>query len=420
MKKLFLFTAVSILSFSVFSQQITKETFVINVEVPVRVFKGNAFVDNLAIDDFEITEDGVPQKIEAVYLVKKRSIERREEKKRFAPKTSRNFYLFFEITEYTPKMGDAMGYFIRNVLVPGDNLTVVTPMKTYRLKSQTFEVLPKEEVVSQLKGILRKDALIGSSEYRDTIDDIIRLAKSLSAAVQLGNVSTNVSVDQEVFIPLRNLDNFNPQEYESRPLMEQITAYGELLGKLEHIRNIEQQKFLDFARFLKDKEGQKYVFMFYEKEYIPKVEPRIINQYLSMYQDNPEIIHTITGLFDFYRRSISLDVNRVKQAYADSSISIHFLYISKPPMHVYGVRMEEHSEDIFSAFWEMAQATGGFIGSSANPAFLFQKAMEASENYYLVYYSPRDYRRDGEFKTIKVRVRNKNYRVIHRSGYFAD
>jgi len=67
----------------------------VNIEVPVRVFKGDTFVEDLSIDDFEVFEDGVPQKIEAVYLIKKRNVERSEEKRRFRPETHRNFYLFF-------------------------------------------------------------------------------------------------------------------------------------------------------------------------------------------------------------------------------------------------------------------------------------------------------------------------------------
>ena len=48
---------------------------------PVRVFEGDEFVDNLTIDDFEVLEDGILQRTEAVYLIKKRTVERREEKK---------------------------------------------------------------------------------------------------------------------------------------------------------------------------------------------------------------------------------------------------------------------------------------------------------------------------------------------------
>jgi len=46
--------------------------------------------------------------------------------------------------------------------------------------------------------------------------------------------------------------------------------------------------------------------------------------------------------------------------------------------------------------------------------------MEASENYYLIYYKPKDYKSDGKFKKIKVKIKGKNYRVLHRAGYIAD
>ena len=82
--------------------------------------------------------------------------------------------------------------------------------------------------------------------------------------------------------------------------------------------------------------------------------------------------------------------------------------------------MNEQSEDIFGPFREMSRATGGFADSSANPDYLFQQAVEASDNYYLLYYSPQKYTSDGKFKNITVRVKNKNYRVTHRLGYFAN
>jgi len=91
--------------------------------------------------------------------------------------------------------------------------------------------------------------------------------------------------------------------------------------------------------------------------------------------------------------------------------------------------MQEQSEDIYSAFREIALSTGGFMESSANPIYLFNRAVEASKNYYLlyyspsnylVYYSPSNYLEDGKFNKITVRVKGKKYRVVHRSGYFAN
>ena len=110
-----------------------------------------------------------------------------------------------------------------------------------------------------------------------------------------------------------------------------------------------------------------------------------------------------------------MDIDKVSQAYADSSVSIHFLFFTEPPKYIPGVRMEEHSEDIFSVFEEVAQATGGFLSSSSNPVSLFKNAVEASENYYLLYYSPLNYKKDGKFKEIKVRIKDKQFGEIKKA-----
>ena len=133
-------------------------------------------------------------------------------------------------------------------------------------------------------------------------------------------------------------------------------------------------------------------------------------------------------LFEFYRREIAFNINRVKQHYADSSISIHFLFLTKVPspdlevttMRPSGLVMNEQSEDIFSAFREIAQATGGLVTSSANASAAFQQAIKAAENYYLLYYTPNNYKPDGSFHRLKVKVKKPHLRVIHRAGYFAD
>ena len=111
---------------------------------------------------------------------------------------------------------------------------------------------------------------------------------------------------------------------------------------------------------MKNKEGQKYVFVFYEREFIPQIEPRILNQYMSMFQDRPNIQQTLSGLFEFFRRDISFDVDLVKRSYADSSISIHFLFLTKPAQRVYGILMQEQSEYIYSVVREMSLAMGGY------------------------------------------------------------
>ncbi len=65
----------------VFSQEIQHEAIAINIEVPVRVFKGDTFIDNLTVDDFEVYEEGVIQTVEAVYFIRKTEIIKKEIKK---------------------------------------------------------------------------------------------------------------------------------------------------------------------------------------------------------------------------------------------------------------------------------------------------------------------------------------------------
>ena len=411
MKKLCVLMCLVLPIISAFSQEIQEQSFVVNIEVPVRVFRGDTFAGDLSIDDFEVLEDGIPQKIEAVYLINKRNVERSEEKKRFTPETRRNFYLFFEITAYDPRIELGIKYFIQNVLVPSDNLMIVTPMKTYRMKSKTFEMMPKDKVVKQLVGIIRKDAMVGSSEYKSIIDDIAGVASSLSAAL---NPTTKGETD------ITALDDTGSDMTRGMSIEEQIEMYSVLLSKLDSIRRVDQEKLLNFAEYLKDSVGQKHVFMFYQKEFIPQIEPKILDQTMSELNDRPDIVHKLTEVMSLYRREVTFDVTTVQQAFADSSIAIHFLFLTNPPQQKYGVHFEEHSEDIFSAFTQMSSATGGFSESSMNPDFLMRKAVEASENYYLLYYSPSEYKSDGKFREIKVRVKRQGHQVSHRAGYFAN
>ena len=391
-------------------QEITRETLVINIEVPVRVFKGTNFVENLTIDDFDVYEDGKLQRLEAVYLIKKKNIERKEEKKKFDPDTSRTFYLIFEITEYSPKIDEALYYFIQNALLPNDIMVIVTPMRTYEMHPKALKLKSKEEIVDELRGLIRKDAMIGSSEYRSELSELTKITRALAATFAGGEG--------------QKLDQFSVSEYadmEADVKIEMlITNYRNVLQRLENVRYIDQSRLLDFARTLKNKEGQKYVFLFYQREFIPQIEPRILTQTLGMLQDKQHIIQDVQNLSHSFKREITFDVDRVKRTYADSSISIHFMFFTKPADHVPGLLFEEHSEDVYSAFREMAAATGGITESSSNPFFLFYSALESSENFYLLYYSPLNYRKDGKFHNIEVKVKNLDYKVIHRAGYFAN
>ncbi len=397
-------------------QQVREERTVVNVGVPVRVFQGDAFVPDLGLKDFEVLEDGVPQKLEAVYLVHGTAVERREETSRFAPSTQRHFYLFFEITDLTPQLSRALEYFIENVLAPGDTVSVVTPVRTYRMRLKALEMQSKPAVASQLEGILRQDTLGGSAEYRRLLEELEDIARALTRAI-LDLQSEELSAPPQPGVNALQTSVFRTADFRPEQLLVQ---YGAALSNMEAIRKLDVAKMLRFASQLRNEDGQKYVFLFYQREFLPEVEPRILQTFIALSQDRPDSQHAAASIFEFYKRYNAFDLESVKRAYADASIAIHFLFISEPVRNAIGLKFRERSEDVYPAFREMAVSTGGSFEASANPEALLKDAVASAENYYLLYYSPSNPQRDGRFRKITVRVRGRDCRITNRQGYFAN
>ncbi len=72
MKKHTILLAILVLGLTLFAQEIQQQAVAINIEVPVRVYKGDKFVKDLTISDFEVYENGILQEIEAVYFINHR------------------------------------------------------------------------------------------------------------------------------------------------------------------------------------------------------------------------------------------------------------------------------------------------------------------------------------------------------------
>jgi VWFA-related protein len=354
---------------------------VVSIEVPVRVYKRGNFIRDLSIHDFLLYEDGVPQRIDAVYLIKKKTIER-EERHKEAVKTrepeieSRNFVFVFEILSYLPKLNEVMDYFFNKVMLPGDSLKVYTPIRAYTIKEDAFKVLSKQKIADQLKAKLREDIVMGASDYRNLYEQIRKIVYT--------------------------------EDMTPKPLM-----CMDVLRKMKALQQVDVSKLTKLAESLKQTEGQKHVFLFYQKQSLPI--PDCIDGFQKM-----ELL-----------ASMPQHVEEIKTAFSDASISSHFVFITKKPsdelditrMTNYAdqeIKMEDSSAEIFGAFNDLAKATGGLTESSANVAVAFQKTVEATENYYLVYYTPKEYKADNKFHKIEIRIRGGGYRITHRAGYVAD
>jgi VWFA-related protein len=393
------------------AQELRHEVTTINVAVPVRVFAGDLFVSDLDIGDFEVFEDGRPQMIEAVHLVRGVEIRHSEGRSPEMPRLGRHFVLLFELKDFLPEIESGLTYFAEKVLRAGDTVEVVTPVKAYRMRPE-LPSGPREKLKIDLLNLVRRDTLLGATEYWRIIGDL-RSALAGYLKETSGDSSGEGQEDRQ-----GRGDRGGGGIY--------LMNYQMGLEELERLRRIDEANLLAFAKDLKNREGQKVVFLFYQKEVLPKPKYPITSY------SRPEQLSeasAVIDLIDLYHREISFDVAKVRQAFSDASIAIHFLFATKTKGTSVPIEesrpssnmiMADQSEDIFSAFTEMALATGGIAESSANLGAAFRKAAEATESYYLLYYKPQPYKGDGGFRSIEVRVKRAGVRVTHRAGYFAN
>lgn len=379
------------------------------VEVHVKVHDGDRFVDNLALKDFEVYENGALQKVESLYLVRGQTVARTEEAAPVKPEVGRSYYLLFQAVDWDTRLAEAIDYLFSSVLLPGDTMTLVTPVKPYSLQKDALATKPKGALSKSMQDILRKDIQRGSGEYRDVVRTLRRVTNAIEGTQQRKGVEEDFETDT-------SSSDFG--------LEQQLDQYRNAVKRMESIRLVDETKLVAFANSVKSLPGQKTVYFFYQREFRPEISPMTMQVLLSQYQDDPTIQGNLMDLFQFYRREATFNADSVKKAFADARISFNFIFMEKKSKAVFGGSMRELSEDIFPGFRDIAQATGGISEISQNPAASFKRAADLSESYYLLYYTPANTAADGSFRAIQVKVAGKapsgkDYTVSGRLGYYA-
>ena len=409
MKKVIFSILCLCLTVSLFPQIDQQQATIINVSVPVRVLDKGSFIDTVSLDDFELYENGILQKIDALYLVKDTAAERREQGGRdFGPLLSRTFYFLFQLTDWDPNLGDAVDYFFNEVFFPGDSLVIMTPERTFRLSPEVFASKSKDETSKELIKILRKDIQLGNSRYKTTMRNLRRL---------VGEIKSASGVSSPMASPEQSLDTGFSDASLSLELL--LPRYTDAIREMDDLRFVDQGTFIGFANSLKKQENQKNVYLFYQREFRPEINPSMLTEIQMNFQDKPHILGKLSEIFDLYKKDSRFDGDQINQAFADSSILFNFIFSDRIAERFAGIYMREQSEDIFQVFSEAANATGGIVANSQNLAISFKKASEISSQYYILYYSPVNYVKDGSFKSIEVKLKNQNYSVSNRKGYFA-
>ncbi|MFH1934522.1 MAG: hypothetical protein ABIN18_23490 [Pseudomonadota bacterium] len=403
MKTFSIFIGALLLGGAIGAQNQAHQATVINIEVPVRVFDHGKFVESLTRDDFFITENGIPQKIEALYLVKSTDIERQETLRDINPELSRKFNFICRLTDYNPGFEEATKHFLENIVQSGDTLDLYTPMKHYFLNKNVLMENSREKIAKDMNTILKRDINAAGKEYNSLTKELKRIVRSIRYCVDETCNPTSFGMEGQDVGALSGLDFL-------------LSRYFEIVRKRESLSAFNEKTLLSFLGSLKNQGNQNVVFFIYQKEYLPVLEQRYIGALADL---SPEGAVNMTQMNNIYKNKFS-NLTEIEQIAADSGVLFNFIYINNKESSGAGIEIAEIEQSTFSALTKTAESTGGVTSGNANLAESLKKAASAAENYYLLYYTPTNSPRNGDFKNIKVEVKNKDLSVKHKKGYFSD
>ncbi len=396
----------SALSLTLNPQDALREV-VIRIELPVRVFSAEGFIPDLSMSDFRVIDGGEPQQITSFYFVNNNRVVRREGDPEVRPSLSRSFYLFCEISEYTEELHDIFETFIHKMLLPEDNLILITPSRTFQIKSEALDTIPRKELLKQLGQILEDNALSNSLTYAELFADLGGIVTEVEERVR-GRLRPNSSGP--------TLES----KYENISTNSLITRYLSSLERLIKLRKINAARLEEYSELLGYQEGQKYAFFFYQRDAIPELNEEILNEYTGVKMGREDISQNLDYISDFFSKDIAFDPERLAQTLSHGAILTHFLLFDIPTDETTRSLDNPLRMNPVMKCNMISDFTGGFVFLPYNSMAMFENILESLGSYYLVYYSPTRYSSDGRFKNITIEIRGKNNKVRFRKGYYSD
>lgn len=368
------------------------------IPLTVRVFQGNQFVDDLTLDDFEISVSHRLEKPVSLFLVNRQQIERQEGELSSPPDLTRRIIIMMKMIDYHPQLAQAIQDLFMNEILADDILEIQTPLKSYMMVPGALENVPRPVLIKNALELVRKDIMQGNMLYNSLLNELKRFVRRISGVStfeteELGGISEDLGL----------------------PFLFQ--NYRMNMQKLEALRRIDENQLLQFADHMQKISGQKFIFFLYQREFLPEINPAKMNELLSMYQDEPNIVGELQDLFQQFHRPLAFNAPVLEEAFASSEAQLNFLFLNKDAPRVAGLVMRERSEDIFKLMTKIARATGGITEASQNPEAALRKAFALASKYYLLYLEPREELEAAVFNPVMVKVKRENVSVMTRLGF---
>lgn len=263
-----------------------------------------------------------------------------------------NYVLIFQVTEYNSKIGDAAEYFFKNFLRPQDNLFLLSPIQLYNFSAPMRQKYSMPDLISQTQKVLKKDATMAAANHEQVLNAMTQVVLEISS----GNDPASGGMEGGV--------------QSGSDMKVQLVQYRQLMESLRQLRKLNENFFLDLSGKLKAMPGKSYFYLIYQKEL--KYTPT--RAAIDNLRQNPRYKFDAAELFEGESSEKIMDTDKVVQALKDASITFNFIYLNKQEKRRQGMEIKEFSGDIYNVFSKLANNTGGFVESTANPEAALKKA----------------------------------------------
>ena len=373
----------------------------VDVDAIVTDEKGN-FVSGLTRDDFEVFEDGKPQKLEMFSYVEL-AVERPDR------------FVFLDRPVSTDSRSNRRAFDGRVYVIVLDDLDI-SPLRTVLVKKSAREFVERHLGANDIAAVVytsgRSDATQDFTSDRalllDAIDKFVG-RRLRSAAIE--------TLDRHYHKALTNLDETPPQashiaDSRSPINIRDMEREQRALAVLDTLRNL--------GEFMSGVRGRrKAILLFSEGIEMP------MNELYGIHTATDVVGAIKDAITSAARSNVNFFALDPRGLIGMTSDYIELAGSGAPDVATgafgalnaqQGLLTEmKQSQDSLRT---LAEQTGGFAAVNTNALdAAFTRIVDANSRYYVLGYYPPSHARDGRFHTIEVRVKRPGLRVSARKGY---
>lgn len=354
---------------------------VINVEIPVRVFRNGVVDDSLKAEDFRLFENGVAQKINGFYLKRRKmaiqqvDITARQHQVNVKP---RFFVLVFQVTDFNEAIQNGVALLFKEIIRDQDRVLVFVNDQSLFLDRGYWQM----DRIKLLESLIRSESI---KAKQNLLAYFLSVKQDLDhMKVRLVEGTDQFGTDQYLVIDFLKRYKQTWQDYKMRHLLPDMDRY------------------YNFSNYLSRINDEKWVINFYQIEMFPKmkqaseirqkiadlvgalriarsedvVHSRIISEQLD------EIDRELNVSDDFPSQEIAKLLTKVDATYHTVMMSVEMETFSED------LEFKKVSADLENNLRAIATQTGGGMHATNDMGAALHRLSEREDIYYVLTYRP--------------------------------